>query len=202
LFLTQARRLAAKAAAKGYNALAFQQDYSVPASISRGLLWTLFADACLAAGILPGVWATQPVNGLAAPHDARFVVVEDERPDQRSFILANIDRFKALRVPLGVVTNGHYDPSIDVESNREEWAPIADAGFAYLGEVYARTDAGEPTGQRLVDMQYRAGVWQGVEAAKTAPVYGQFGGALYDPAERASQQAYWDWPVEGVLVNA
>jgi hypothetical protein len=174
----------------------------VPAGISREYLWARFDDACLTAGILPGVWATQPVNGLAAPYDARFVVVEDERPDQRSFILANIGRFKALGVPLGVVTNGHYDPSMTYAQNRDEWDPIYDAGFAYLGEVYARTDAGIPTGQRLIDMQYRATVWQGVPPVETAPVYGQFGGAAYDPAERASQRAYWDWPVEGVLVNS
>ena len=175
---------------------------SATPGVSTSALWGLFYNACVAYDVLPGVWATQPYNALSAPRDARFVVVEDERPDQRAIILNNLDLFKALGVPLGVVTNGHYAPERGQQANRAEWAPIAAAGFAYLGEVYARTDAGVPTGQRIADMQYRATVWQGVPAPETAPVYGLFGGAVYDPAERAGQQAYWDWPVEGVLVNA
>lgn len=59
-----------------------------------------------------------------------------------------------------------------------------------------------PTGQTLGTMQYTAINKLGYSVERTAPAYGLFGGAVYDPAELAAQPGYWYWPVEGYIVNA
>lgn len=167
-----------------------------------------FTDACRQKGIKPGLWVSDSRQWASAPRGGDFLILEDEVPSDRQAILDNLDTILLQEEAIAIV-GGNWcltkpDGSVDIPATRAQMKPIVDAGVAYLGEVYVRTDGGQPTGMTLAAMQNIAINYMGFPAERVQPVFGMFGGATEAAyAEwRAASPATSDWPIEGVLVNA
>lgn len=199
----QALRLAYKAKDAGYSWLAMQVD-----DPSTQGTWDYFLAACRKVGIKPGLWVSDSRLWASGPAGGDFLILEDEIPADRQAILSDLGDILFAYDEVAII-GGNWcltkpDGSVDIPATKAQMKPIVDAGVTYIGEVYVRTDAGQPTGQNLADMQNIAINYMGFPADRVQPAFGMFGGATEAAyaAWRAASPATSDWPVEGVLVNA
>jgi hypothetical protein len=167
-----------------------------------------FCDACRQKGIKPGLWVSDSRLWANGPLGGDFLILEDESPSDRQAILDDLDLIMHQDEDIAII-GGNWcltkpDGSVDIPATKAQMKPIVDAGVTYIGEVYVRTDAGQPTGQSLADMQNIAINYMGFPAERVQPAFGMFGGATEAAyaAWRAASPATSDWPVEGVIVNA
>lgn len=192
--MVQSRRLATKAKARGYRWLALELD-----DFNNTANWPWFADACYTEGIMPGTWVTFGGNlGRWEPDNSAFMIAEDEGASDRAGIFAMIDAGLPDK-PKAIIGNGWTSSSLP-----DQMKKAVDAGFFYLTECYARTDAGVPTGYTPDGLAWNAHTYLGFEYARIQPVFGMFGGAGdadYAPFKDANP-GWSDYSVDYVFINA
>lgn len=190
----QSERLATKAKARGYRWLALELD-----DFNNTANWPFFADACYSAGILPGTWVTNGGNlGRWEPSNSAFMIAEDEDAADRAGIFAMIAAGLPDK-PKAIIGNGWWE-----SGEGGALQPAVDAGFFYLTECYARTDAGEPTGYTPATLAWNAHTYLGFEYDHIQPVFGMFGGAGDADYEffKPSNPGWSDYSVDYVFINA
>jgi hypothetical protein len=163
--------------------------------------WGAFKLACLEYGIMPGTWVTDGERLHLSPGDAHFWIAEDEGPSDRNGILSGLSTTvsRAEGKPLAIIGNGWH-----TFFSKGQLAPVVDAGFHFITEMYARTDDGHPTNyspESLADNAHRN---LGFPHGRIQPAFGIFGGVgpTYYDQYKPSNPGWSDYLVEHVLVNA
>lgn len=191
----QSVRLATKAKARGYRWLALELD-----DFNNTAWWPEFQAACRDQGILPGTWVTEGQNfGRWEPTDSAFMIAEDEGPLDRAGILAAIDAGFLPDKPKAIIGNGWWTSPVP-----DQLKKAVDAGFHYITECYARTDAGAPTGYTPDGLAWNAHTYLGFPYDRIQPCFGMFGGAgdADYAAFKPANPGWSDYTVDYVLVNA
>jgi len=155
--------------------------------------------ACREVGILPGTWVTRGINfGTTEPHDSRFMIAEDESPDDRLGILDAFRRGLPDK-PKAIIGNGWNTPS-----SKAELAPVVAAGTYFITECYARTDWGTPTGYTPEGLADNAHRLLGFPMNRIQHAWGMFGGAgdLDYDQWKPLYPGWSDYLVEYVFTNA
>jgi len=196
---------AEKAQTAGYRWAALELD-----DFGNEERWPAYAEACEAVDVLPGAWVTEGAKIAEVPLDASFAIAECEGPGDYDGIMAAIKHQMLPSCPKAIITNfgglivkdANEDLLVGGETNvpasRARAAPLVDAGFECLTEVYIRDDAGNPTGKTAESMDFIAREQLGF--ARSQPVFGIFGGAtLPDYAQWFGWPGWSVYPIEAVL---
>jgi hypothetical protein len=159
-----------------------------------------FAPACRDAGILPGTWVTDGRNlGRWEPSDSAFMIAEDEVWSDRAGILTAIEAGHLPDKPKAIIGNGWWTQPVGGQMKA-----AVDAGFHYITECYARTDAGQPTGFTPERLAWNAHTYLGFPYDRIQPCFGYFGGATEaDYAAWKPANPGWSaYLIDNVIVNA
>lgn len=175
-------QFAQRAKAKGYEWAALEYD---DPNFSPETWYPPFRDACIAVGLLPGVWFTTGGEIYRTPADAKFAIAEVEGPgdlEGLTNVIKGVGAGPLPSCPLAIVTNFST-------LTRENCKPLIDAGFSCLPEAYMNESA-NMTPDR-VDYTARNLGWP-----TSQPVAGVYpvGG---NPAPSYDQWA--DWPLADYL---
>lgn len=174
--------MARTAASLGYIWLALEYD-----DFGNDARWPEFRDACIRHHVVPGVWFTSGANIGKTPSDAGFTIGEVEGDNDHIGIEAYIPYLDPA-MPKAIITNNaglivkRPDGVTDIPASQEKSRKLREAGFAYIAELYLRTDNGQPTGKTWESMQDIA--LNQLLFTSAAPAFGLFGGAVLSDYER------------------
>ena len=180
--------MATRARELGFTWLALEYD-----DYGNAARWPEFREACLTKDVLPGAWFTNGWNIWQTPNDAGFVIGEVEGDVDRGGIEAYIPYLPDI--PKAIITNNgglivkDSGGVTDIPASQEKSRKLREAGFAYIAELYLRTDSGQPTNktwESMADIARNQLLFETV-----SPCFGLFGGAVLSDYEQWFDVSGW-----------